>query len=114
VVEGRRLDAMQTAVWDAASGGDTDAIRAVLGIMARRAKLFALDAPQRLAVGISETEFARRNRRGRRWTAYRNTPMTADERLTQPRTSAVRGWPHWLSSGGKSQCSWTGFLARTS
>ena len=58
MVEGCRLDAMQAAVWDAALHGDLDAIKAVLGIMARRARLFGLDKPTAVAVGISETEFA--------------------------------------------------------
>jgi hypothetical protein len=60
VVEGRRLDAMQAAVWDTAVRGDLDAIKAVLGIMARRARLFGLDMPTTLAVGVSEVEFGAR------------------------------------------------------
>lgn len=58
-MEGRRLDELQRGVWDAAFGGDLDAIKAVLGIMGRRAKLFGLDAPTTVPVGgISEAEFA--------------------------------------------------------
>lgn len=58
-VEGRRLDELQRGVWDAATSGDTDAVRAALAVMARRAKLFGLDAPTAFAVGgISESEFA--------------------------------------------------------
>lgn len=59
-LEGQRLDAMQRAIWPQASGGDIDAIKAALNIMGRRAKLFGLDAPQRMQVGseVSDVEFA--------------------------------------------------------
>ena len=58
-VEGERLDAMQRAVWAAAISGDTDAIKSVLGIMARRARLFGLDMPAKVDVAeISSYEFA--------------------------------------------------------
>jgi hypothetical protein len=58
-VEGERLDAMQRAVWAAAISGDTDAIKSVLAIMARRARLFGLDMPAKVDVAeISSVEFA--------------------------------------------------------
>ena len=57
-VEGRRLDKLQEAVWTAALRGETDSVKTALQIMARRAKLYGLDAPERINVGISETEFA--------------------------------------------------------
>jgi hypothetical protein len=44
-----RLDALQAGVWDAAKGGDAQAIDRVLSIMARRAKLMGLDAPTKTA-----------------------------------------------------------------
>ncbi|MFA4052532.1 helix-turn-helix domain-containing protein [Mycobacteroides chelonae] len=61
-LEGQRLDAMQRAIWTQACGGDIDAIKATLNVMARRAKLYGLDAPQRVQVGseLSEREFAER------------------------------------------------------
>ena len=50
---------MQSAVWPRALSGDLDAIRTVLSIMGRRAKLFGLDAPTHVALGgISDVEFA--------------------------------------------------------
>jgi hypothetical protein len=58
-VEGERLDAMQRAVWAAATSGDTDAIKSVLAIMVRRARLFGLDMPAKVDVAeISSVEFA--------------------------------------------------------
>ena len=58
-VEGERLDALQRAVWSAAIFGDTDAIKSVLAIMARRARLFGLDMPAKVDVAeISSIEFA--------------------------------------------------------
>ncbi|MHA3021138.1 hypothetical protein ACXPWS_12855 [Mycobacterium sp. BMJ-28] len=62
-LEGQRLDAMQRAVWAQACGGDLDAIKAALAIMGRRAKLYGLDAPQRVALGTDEfnaSDFAER------------------------------------------------------
>jgi len=46
-LELERLDAMQRALWDQAMGGDVKAINTILRIMERRAKLLALDAPER-------------------------------------------------------------------
>ncbi|MDX1884716.1 hypothetical protein [Mycolicibacterium sp. 120270] len=58
-VEGERLDALQRAVWAAATSGDTDAIKSVLAIMARRARLFGLDMPAKVDVPqMSSVEFA--------------------------------------------------------
>lgn len=44
-MEGHRLDRLQRAVWVNAVGGNLDAIKTVLSIMDRRAKLFGLNAP---------------------------------------------------------------------
>lgn len=58
-VEGERLDALQRAVWAAAISGNTDAIKSVLAIMARRARLFGLDMPAKVdAPQMSSVEFA--------------------------------------------------------
>lgn len=46
-LEGMRLDALQAAVWPAAMAGDVQAVRAVVTISERRARLFGLDAPTR-------------------------------------------------------------------
>lgn len=43
-----RLDRIQRGVWAHAVAGDTKAVRAVLGVMDRRARLLGLDAPTRL------------------------------------------------------------------
>lgn len=59
-VEGRRLDELQRGVWAAAIAGDLEAIKTVLAIMTRRARLFGLDAPTPVAVGISAAEFAKK------------------------------------------------------
>jgi hypothetical protein len=50
VQEGERLDLLQRGVWPAALAGDTKATAAVIRIMERRAKLFGLDAPIKVAV----------------------------------------------------------------
>jgi len=42
-VEGDRLDALQSAVWDRAMAGDVRAVAAVLRVMACRIRLFGLD-----------------------------------------------------------------------
>lgn len=46
-MENERLDEMLSGVWSKAKKGDTRAIKTVLGIMDRRAKLNGLDAAQR-------------------------------------------------------------------
>jgi len=50
MVEGARLDALHSVVWDQALTGDYAAINTVLKIMERRARLFGLDQAQRVAV----------------------------------------------------------------
>lgn len=57
-VEGDRLDRLQTAVWANAMRGDVESVRTCLSIMARRAKLFGLDAPTAVSFQMSDTEFA--------------------------------------------------------
>ncbi|AFA74241.1 hypothetical protein GPOL_c32270 [Gordonia polyisoprenivorans VH2] len=60
-IEGQRLDALMAGHWDAALAGDVDAARVVLGVIDRRAKLFGLNAPTAVAVGvgqITDREFA--------------------------------------------------------
>jgi hypothetical protein len=42
-----RLDELQNAIWQRATDGEVRALDRVLHIMARRAKLLGLDAPQR-------------------------------------------------------------------
>ena len=42
-----RLDELQNAIWQRAIDGDGRALDRILAIMARRAKLLGLDAPQR-------------------------------------------------------------------
>ncbi len=62
-IECERLDALQRAVWDAAIGGDVDAVKAALQVIDRRAKLLGLNAPTRVQVAPDEvngTEFATR------------------------------------------------------
>lgn len=48
-LEGERLDALQAALWPAAMTGDAAAVRAVLRVMERRARLLGLDAPVQVA-----------------------------------------------------------------
>lgn len=59
-VEGHRLDRLQRAVWVNAVGGNLDAIKTVLSIRDRRAKLFGLNAPVALRVTeeMTDVEFA--------------------------------------------------------
>lgn len=59
-MEGHRLDRLQRAVWVNAVGGNLDAIKTVLSIMDRRAKLFGLNAPVALHVSeeMTDIEFA--------------------------------------------------------
>lgn len=44
-LEGARLDRLQAAVWPKALSGDPAAVRAVVRLMERRARLLGLDAP---------------------------------------------------------------------
>ncbi|MDV7174229.1 hypothetical protein R4144_12755 [Gordonia amicalis] len=60
-LESERLDALMGGHWSAAIAGDTDAARIVLGVIDRRTKLFGLNAPIGVSVGVepvSEREFA--------------------------------------------------------
>jgi len=63
-VELRRLDRMLRGLWKDATEGDTQAIRAALKIMKRRADLLGLDAPERFeqAVSFAESEEYQRAR----------------------------------------------------
>ena len=47
-IEARRLDALQAAVWDAATNGSVHAIDRVLKIIDARARLFGLYAPTKV------------------------------------------------------------------
>lgn len=49
-LEGARLDALQVALWPQAMAGDAAAVRAVVRICERRARLFGLDAPLQVEV----------------------------------------------------------------
>jgi len=55
-LEGLRLDDLHAAAWDKAMAGDPAAIGCVLRIMERRARLFGLDAPQRVDVGRADID----------------------------------------------------------
>ncbi|MGB3893772.1 MAG: hypothetical protein WA942_05890 [Mycolicibacter sinensis] len=58
-IEGERLDELQRTHWAAALSGDLDAAKMVLKVMERRARLFGLDAPSKVAVEqMSSIEFA--------------------------------------------------------
>lgn len=58
-IEGERLDELQRTHWAAALAGDMDAGKMVLKVMERRARLFGLDAPSKVAVEqMSSIEFA--------------------------------------------------------
>ena len=48
-LEADRLDALHAAIWPKAMNGDMRAVDRVLRIMERRAKLFGLDAPTKVA-----------------------------------------------------------------
>ena len=55
-LEGARLDALQAQWWPRAVGGNVQAARIMLKIMERRARLFGLDAPQRVNVNTNELD----------------------------------------------------------
>lgn len=57
-VHGERLSALLAAVWPAALRADLDAVKTALQVLGDIAKLYGLNAPERVAVGISDTEFA--------------------------------------------------------
>lgn len=57
-VHGARLTELLRAVWPRAVSGDLDAVKSALSILSDIAKLHGLNAPERVNVGISETEFA--------------------------------------------------------
>ncbi|ORX01317.1 hypothetical protein [Mycolicibacillus trivialis] len=58
-IEGERLDELQRTHWAAALAGDLDAGKMVLKVMERRARLFGLDAPSKVAVEqMTSVEFA--------------------------------------------------------
>ena len=48
------------ANYAAAASGDIDAARLLIAVMEREARLFGLDAPTRVNVGVSDVEFAER------------------------------------------------------
>ena len=49
-LEGDRLDALTKALWPKAMSGDVPAVRGVLSVMDRRAKLFGLDMPHTVEI----------------------------------------------------------------
>lgn len=49
---------IQRANYSAAASGDIDAAKIILSTLEREAKLFGLDAPTRVSVGVSDVEFA--------------------------------------------------------
>ena len=54
ILEAERLDRLQYASWEKAVGGDLRAIDTSLRIMERRAKLFGLDAPNKIQAEVIE------------------------------------------------------------
>lgn len=64
-LEGARLDKLQESLWAEAEAGDPRAVDAVLDILARRARLFGLDAPRektrRVVVSAEEMDQRRRD-----------------------------------------------------
>ena len=50
MLEGDRLDALMRALWPRAISGDVKAVRAVLSVMDRRAKLFGLNQPHHVTI----------------------------------------------------------------
>lgn len=55
-LEAERLDALDRVLWPLALDGNLGAVARCLAIMARRAKLFGLDAPPRHAIEVLTTE----------------------------------------------------------
>ena len=51
---------IQRANYAAAASGDVDAARLIIATLEREARLFGLDAPTRVNVGVSDVEFAER------------------------------------------------------
>jgi len=51
---------IQRANYAAAASGDIDAARLIIATLEREARLFGLDAPTRVNVGVSDVEFAER------------------------------------------------------
>lgn len=51
---------IRRANYQAMVGGDVDAARVILSTLERESKLFGLDAPTRVNVGVSDTDFAER------------------------------------------------------
>lgn len=49
-LEGERLDALQLALWPKAMEGNAQAVRAILTISERRAKLYGLDQPHQVTI----------------------------------------------------------------
>ncbi len=68
------------ANYAAAASGDIDAARVILSTLEREAKLFGLDAPTRVNVGVSDVEFAERT-----------ATLIESLGLTPPRELAVMG-----------------------
>lgn len=64
-MELRRLDEMLRGLWPDATGGDTEAVNAVLRVMKRRAKMLGIDEPEEFAqvVELVDSEEYRKARR---------------------------------------------------
>lgn len=56
--ESERLDTLQRAQWGKAVQGDAEAARLALSIIDRRIKLFGLDAPQQVEIGVGAVDIA--------------------------------------------------------
>ena len=72
-LEAERLDRLMLATWQAATGGELDAIDRVLKIMARRARLLGLDAPDRTDI----TSGGERLESSQEWALIRTALMEA-------------------------------------
>lgn len=110
-VEAKRLDEMQAGLWDKAKAGNLGAVREVIRIMERRARLFGMDAPVSVTVeGISETEFARRAAELLAVTGYApllelaQLPPAPSEPVVAPGTDgwAADGWSNLGTDSGLS------------
>ena len=56
--EGERLDRLQRAVWGQALKGDIRSVETALRIVDRRIKLYGLDAPQQVEIGVGAVDIA--------------------------------------------------------
>jgi hypothetical protein len=77
-LESERLDALARGIWVKAIGGDVQCIDRMLAIMARRAKLFGLDAPTKIAPTTPDGEQST-STEGTRWVYFMPKPCKTEE-----------------------------------